>query len=728
MIGPICGVTGPTGPGIPGPMGPTGPQGPGGPTGPPSGFTGPTGPRGQTGPNSVGPTGPQGIQGATGPTGPRGSTGPSGPTGPQGPAGGYFDAGNSGAAKTINWPTAAFQKLTVTANTVLTFNPPATGTYLELYLVQDGTGGRTVTLPATVTLTGGTGFNTAPGSVTILRVVWTGAEYRGTLTPISGPPQITTGPANSLMGGAAFATGENNIANGLDSRVGGSGSRTGNLARAFTVPAGGTTITIVGDVTAEFANGSAFNVIRPSIPVVKDLVRRTISSVPVFAAGNTTFAISVAIDGTTTGGFIVDELSGQTASAEGVNCVALAQAKSWGNNNQATGNQSTAWGVSCTASGATSSAFGLFCQAKGTYSIAFGNATIARGDKATALGESNSILGADGVSSYTQGIQCAAYGFFSRCVGRVSAAWGTAGDASGDSTISTGRAAFSGGTGCRAGTLPRAFTIAAGGITVTIAGDVTADFTSGDTVSISPTTPVQLASVQGTVNSVPAFAAGNTTFNLLAAINATSTAGTLVDETKGTNAFVFGASCIASAQQTFARGSGCSATAVNSSAIGVDSLADRVNKNAESSGKFATQGDNQHSWDSWKGSTPGVGVAETVVLQSDSLTAVPLKASTAYLVSVKGIATKMGLGAAARQTMGFWFVSVVSTDSAGTLTIETLQALTAPIRQGVAFVGADVTLTSGGANLLTLTARIGAGLTIASRWRVTVDLEELLGT
>jgi hypothetical protein len=60
------------------------------------------------------------------------------------------DAGNSGAAKTINWNDGNNQRLTLTDNVTLTLsNPVDLGRYV-LVLNQDGTGGRTVTWPAAV--------------------------------------------------------------------------------------------------------------------------------------------------------------------------------------------------------------------------------------------------------------------------------------------------------------------------------------------------------------------------------------------------------------------------------------------------------------------------------------------------------------------------------------------------------------------------------------------------
>jgi hypothetical protein len=64
----------------------------------------------------------------------------------------FFDAGNSGAAKTIDLANGNVQKLTLTANCTITLTAPASGAYrsLLLFVFQDGTGARTITWPGSV--------------------------------------------------------------------------------------------------------------------------------------------------------------------------------------------------------------------------------------------------------------------------------------------------------------------------------------------------------------------------------------------------------------------------------------------------------------------------------------------------------------------------------------------------------------------------------------------------
>lgn len=81
---------------------------------------------------------------------------------------------------------------------------------------------------------------------------------------------------------------------------------------------------------------------------------------------------------------------------------------------------------------------------------------------------------------------------------------------------------------------PIKFTIAPNGITVSIVGDVRDSFANTNSVTIVPLTPALGAPVSGTINSVPGFASGVTTFDLTASIDTTTTGGFIFDTTIGT--------------------------------------------------------------------------------------------------------------------------------------------------------------------------------------------------
>jgi hypothetical protein len=76
-------------------------------------------------------------------------------------------------------------------------------------------------------------------------------------------------------------------------------------AKAFSIAAGGVTVSIPGDVTALFNNGDNVRIL-PLVPTTLPVVTGSIATVPVFAAGVTTFDLNAPIDGSTVGGAIED--------------------------------------------------------------------------------------------------------------------------------------------------------------------------------------------------------------------------------------------------------------------------------------------------------------------------------------------------------------------------------------------------------------------------------------
>ncbi len=385
----------------------------------------------------------------------------------------------------------------------------------------------------------------------------------------------------------------------------------------------------------------------------------------------------------------------------------------------------------------------------------------------------------------------------SDCVKNATVTLGLYACAENDRTTASGDASHAEGQLARAGNAPSSFTIAAGGTTVTIAGDVTALFTNGDNVRIAPTTPAVLPTVTRTVTSVPAFAAGNTTFSISAAIDGSTTAGSIVDSTVGTAAHAEGLSTIASGLHSHAEGDSCLASGADAHAEGINStasalaahaegsslaraqyahsegqnnIADGVyshvggngcstsnfaafahgercsadgeasfalgfdahsiypNELAEAGGQFASNGDCQTRRVVIKGSTPGVGAGETTTLVTGGAAAITLESSKSYAVTIKAMATVMGLGAAARQTAFFWIAFTASVRSGGTVDLSAVTPVLATILQGAGFVGATLVPSSTGANNLTVTFSIAGGLTVASRIGAEIKYVEVLGT
>lgn len=97
----------------------------------------------------------------------------------------YFDAevdnGNSGTADTIDWTVGNKQRTTITGNVTFTFTAPTGPCNLMLKIVMDGTGGYTLTWPATVKWKSGTQptWGTAPNAVNIASFYFDGTNYYG---------------------------------------------------------------------------------------------------------------------------------------------------------------------------------------------------------------------------------------------------------------------------------------------------------------------------------------------------------------------------------------------------------------------------------------------------------------------------------------------------------------------------------------------------------------------
>jgi hypothetical protein len=58
------------------------------------------------------------------------------------------DNGSQSGAHTVNWNNGNKQKITLTGNPTLTFTAPPGATNLQLKVIQDGTGSRTITWPS----------------------------------------------------------------------------------------------------------------------------------------------------------------------------------------------------------------------------------------------------------------------------------------------------------------------------------------------------------------------------------------------------------------------------------------------------------------------------------------------------------------------------------------------------------------------------------------------------
>lgn len=151
-------------------------QGAGGSSGDPGedGLQGPPGPPGR----SI--IGPPGLDGRDGEDGQDGAQGPPGPSAQNGP---FYDAGNSGAALTVNWQNGPEQRLVMTGNCTFTLSNPSDGQQTVL-LISTGAGGFTGTWPAAVLWPGGVApvLTATASKVDIIKLIYsvTSAKYYGT--------------------------------------------------------------------------------------------------------------------------------------------------------------------------------------------------------------------------------------------------------------------------------------------------------------------------------------------------------------------------------------------------------------------------------------------------------------------------------------------------------------------------------------------------------------------
>ena len=83
---------------------------------------------------------------------------------------------------TIDWTAGNKAKFTFGAgNETLAFTAPTKPCSLTLVVVQDSTGGRTITWPSTAKWVGGTApaLSTAANALDVISLLWTGSEYLG---------------------------------------------------------------------------------------------------------------------------------------------------------------------------------------------------------------------------------------------------------------------------------------------------------------------------------------------------------------------------------------------------------------------------------------------------------------------------------------------------------------------------------------------------------------------
>ena len=92
--------------------------------------------------------------------------------------GSYYDLGDCAGEVMVFWDRGAIQRVTATSNLIIYFHNMVAGRRLLLEIVQDATGGRTVTWPWYVRWSGGTEptLSTDPESVDLIEFLCMGVR------------------------------------------------------------------------------------------------------------------------------------------------------------------------------------------------------------------------------------------------------------------------------------------------------------------------------------------------------------------------------------------------------------------------------------------------------------------------------------------------------------------------------------------------------------------------
>ena len=92
---------------------------------------------------------------------------------------GLFDNGNSGTSKTITWTNGDRQKVTLSGNCTFTFSGAVAGQVLTLLLIENGTGGFSITLPTIKWYPSSPSFITTANAKNSITVLYDGTDYWG---------------------------------------------------------------------------------------------------------------------------------------------------------------------------------------------------------------------------------------------------------------------------------------------------------------------------------------------------------------------------------------------------------------------------------------------------------------------------------------------------------------------------------------------------------------------
>jgi hypothetical protein len=160
-----------------------------------------------------------------------------------------------------------------------------------------------------------------------------------------------------------YACAENNgtIASGFSGHAEGDGNLSGDLPQNFTIPAGGTLVTVAGNQTGYFFAGDTVRIV-PNLPVNSPALTGTLLTSAVFGGVNTTFSLTAPINAFATSGKIVRQ-----------NTTTVSPAFSRGLGSHAEGVLTKAIGEGSHAEGFGTQAIGVDSHAEGQFPIAYGD-------------------------------------------------------------------------------------------------------------------------------------------------------------------------------------------------------------------------------------------------------------------------------------------------------------------------------------------------------------------
>lgn len=87
----------------------------------------------------------------------------------------------SSSAATADWTNSHIQRITLSDSATLSFSAPTRRSFLQLRVIQDATGSRTITWPASVKWAGGTAptLTTTANAIDLIRFYYDGTNYYG---------------------------------------------------------------------------------------------------------------------------------------------------------------------------------------------------------------------------------------------------------------------------------------------------------------------------------------------------------------------------------------------------------------------------------------------------------------------------------------------------------------------------------------------------------------------